>query len=55
MDYFSVHLQTYQTELLKRCTRLSSILETDSHLAQQAQREVRAPLRYFLMFEVYLY
>lgn len=36
----TVHMCTYQTQLINRYSRLSSILEMDLCLAQQVQREV---------------
>lgn len=35
-----IHLRTYQRDLIGRYSRLSSILELDSNLAQLALREV---------------
>ncbi|ELU07569.1 hypothetical protein CAPTEDRAFT_200192, partial [Capitella teleta] len=37
-----IHMSTYQREHLHRFCRASCALETDAHLAQQAQREVSA-------------
>lgn len=35
-----VHMRTYQFDFISRYSRLSSILEIDLHLAQQAFRQV---------------
>lgn len=42
-----IHLRTYQRDLIGRYSRLSSILELDSNLAQLAMREVSFPFNYF--------
>jgi len=39
-DVFSDHMQTYANEFVSRYARLSSILEIDLLLAQQATRQV---------------
>ena len=50
-----IHLRTYQRELIGRYSRLSSILELDSNLAQLALREVISFLvvsqLFFLIFK----
>ena len=40
-----LHLKTYQRDLISRYSRLSSILELDLNLAQQAVREVHTLAR----------
>ena len=47
-----IHLRTYQRELIGRYSRLSSILELDSNLAQLALREVISILK--LIFPIVL-
>ena len=42
-----IHLRTYQRDLIARYSRLSSILELDTNLAQLALREVNAHLIFF--------
>ena len=38
--FVAVHMRTYKPEFISRYSRLSSILEMDMNLAQQALREV---------------
>jgi len=40
LDVFSDHMQTYANEFVSRYARLSSLLEIDLLLAQQAARQV---------------